>query len=841
MLTLIQLNPDDQKKPTAYHVRSGQKQVLGRRRGPVTLTDTRISRRHAELSIQNDVWVIRDLDSSNGTWVNGQRITGLCELEEGDRLVLGRTTLIVGHAEVTDADLAAEPDTPPADTESTGGAAIASLADSFDSHDSALAAASPSQPESLSKSSPETPDESGDNALDESDVDLDFELDEISLNFDDDLLDDSAVQAVADDDAEASGDRVALEARAMSNDASSLAPVVDQSDESAAEADASSQAVGAGEGSDAVDQNDDDDVEVDLYTATDDVAVPRRPDSPLDVAGRREQTPVEFDESDPGDAADDDAPPVVGLSLDLPAPAPGSQSERGKISGADDEGGGEEDGSLSDSLDDWLGIEADEIDAADDAGAADLPKTPVLQDTPDTPDTPHTTDEDKPISTSVAASESQSIASARSTAARDQERGSDLLDAETAPDNLAYSSSSRRGRGGREVRGGRGGRGWGKLVAAAVLLLAVGGAAFWALRGGDSDTPIAGLSDTDPLAVNTPGPDASPSNPPPPQTTPTPAPDRAASDTPPGSDPADNRATAKPDPFGQATVLTPPTPAPTPGINPTAPAPTDPADASVADGRPTAPDTGTANTTSAQQDATVPPTTPATGNAPAPGGVVTTPPAPAEPTVAEAAKPAVDEPTPPAPPVAAAVDARRIVFVVDASGSMVDSMNQGALSWLEAHLADLSETDEYTVLFFRSDEVIEVPPVGLKANSDATRQRTLAWIAPSAGNVRPRGKSEPMDALKKAGGYQPTDIYILSDDKFGQRSATASVEARDLEPLLGGLPVVVHTVQFFYPNPDDRRLEQIAKHFGGTYEFVKEPPFDLDGNASDMDLIGLSR
>ena len=100
MLTLILLSPDSNRKPRTFHLDGDRPEVLGRHGKTVRLSDSRISREHAEVSVQNGVWVIRDLGSSNGTWVNGERISTLCELEEGDRLQIGRLTLIVGHVEV---------------------------------------------------------------------------------------------------------------------------------------------------------------------------------------------------------------------------------------------------------------------------------------------------------------------------------------------------------------------------------------------------------------------------------------------------------------------------------------------------------------------------------------------------------------------------------------------------------------------------------------------------------------------------------------------------------------------------------------------------------------------
>lgn len=60
----------------------------------VVLADPEVSRRHAQLFFRDGVWVIRDLDSTNGTSINGVRV-GRSELRPGDLLVLGRQQLQV--------------------------------------------------------------------------------------------------------------------------------------------------------------------------------------------------------------------------------------------------------------------------------------------------------------------------------------------------------------------------------------------------------------------------------------------------------------------------------------------------------------------------------------------------------------------------------------------------------------------------------------------------------------------------------------------------------------------------------------------------------------------------
>lgn len=65
--------------------------VLGRRDScDVYLPDGSISRRHARLEPQKGGWVVTDLDSTNGTFVNGERVKTKA-LSPGDIIKLGAT------------------------------------------------------------------------------------------------------------------------------------------------------------------------------------------------------------------------------------------------------------------------------------------------------------------------------------------------------------------------------------------------------------------------------------------------------------------------------------------------------------------------------------------------------------------------------------------------------------------------------------------------------------------------------------------------------------------------------------------------------------------------------
>ncbi len=69
--------------------------LVGRHRGcDVVLSDLSVSRRHARLVFRDGRWILQELDSTNGTEVNGCRV-GRCELRPGDHVSLGDEHLMI--------------------------------------------------------------------------------------------------------------------------------------------------------------------------------------------------------------------------------------------------------------------------------------------------------------------------------------------------------------------------------------------------------------------------------------------------------------------------------------------------------------------------------------------------------------------------------------------------------------------------------------------------------------------------------------------------------------------------------------------------------------------------
>jgi ABC transport system ATP-binding/permease protein len=84
--------------------------VVGRsQRADLVLADEAVSREHARLSPEGMTVVVEDLDSANGTWVDGERIDSPCRVEEGTVILVGDTELVVSMESGEDALTPSEP------------------------------------------------------------------------------------------------------------------------------------------------------------------------------------------------------------------------------------------------------------------------------------------------------------------------------------------------------------------------------------------------------------------------------------------------------------------------------------------------------------------------------------------------------------------------------------------------------------------------------------------------------------------------------------------------------------------------------------------------------------
>lgn len=101
VLTVIQ-GPDKGKR---FDLPAHEPQLIGRSSEALPMSDTTVSRRHAELTPADGLWYIRDLGSQNGTWVNGVRLSERARLRPGDQIRCGSTLFVFGATETRDPEI----------------------------------------------------------------------------------------------------------------------------------------------------------------------------------------------------------------------------------------------------------------------------------------------------------------------------------------------------------------------------------------------------------------------------------------------------------------------------------------------------------------------------------------------------------------------------------------------------------------------------------------------------------------------------------------------------------------------------------------------------------------
>lgn len=89
--------------PGATFPLEGNQIIIGRDpASTISINDPEVSRRHARLIFQGGKYVLEDLGSTNGTFVNGQRLAGPHVLKAGDVVSLGEQIILMFDAIMVD-------------------------------------------------------------------------------------------------------------------------------------------------------------------------------------------------------------------------------------------------------------------------------------------------------------------------------------------------------------------------------------------------------------------------------------------------------------------------------------------------------------------------------------------------------------------------------------------------------------------------------------------------------------------------------------------------------------------------------------------------------------------
>ncbi|MHC4219918.1 MAG: FHA domain-containing protein [Planctomycetota bacterium] len=93
----------------SYYVLEDGMVVIGRdEHADIQIVDEMISRRHLEVTYdaEKEACRIKDLQSANGVFVGGKRISGEVEIKDGDTIRIGETSLLYTIKSIRDLDTA---------------------------------------------------------------------------------------------------------------------------------------------------------------------------------------------------------------------------------------------------------------------------------------------------------------------------------------------------------------------------------------------------------------------------------------------------------------------------------------------------------------------------------------------------------------------------------------------------------------------------------------------------------------------------------------------------------------------------------------------------------------
>ena len=171
--------------------------------------------------------------------------------------------------------------------------------------------------------------------------------------------------------------------------------------------------------------------------------------------------------------------------------------------------------------------------------------------------------------------------------------------------------------------------------------------------------------------------------------------------------------------------------------------------------------------------------------------------------------------------------ARRVVFLLDASGSMIGAY-PSAVDELIASLARMSEEQFAGVVAFRSGNAIAAPPGALVRMGPTFgqhgREQLRRWLLDE---VAPAGSSDPRTALRAAIALKPDSIVLVSAGLLG-----AGDLPTDRDVLLADLDSL---------NPKDPRTRRRSIQFACVHLMDPEPLGALSAIARDHGAPGAYR
>ncbi len=159
--------------------------------------------------------------------------------------------------------------------------------------------------------------------------------------------------------------------------------------------------------------------------------------------------------------------------------------------------------------------------------------------------------------------------------------------------------------------------------------------------------------------------------------------------------------------------------------------------------------------------------------------------------------------------------ARSIVYVMDRSGSMSDTFTLLQRELMRS-IGALDSEQMFNIIWFNQGQATEWSARMRKAT---TENKRAAFSAIK--NVVPEGQTEPMDAVRRALGFEPDVMFFLSDGDFGEDNEKVENLFRTRNRRKR---TIVNTILFIYDirGAGDNVLRSIAENNNGTFKHVTQ-------------------
>ncbi len=159
--------------------------------------------------------------------------------------------------------------------------------------------------------------------------------------------------------------------------------------------------------------------------------------------------------------------------------------------------------------------------------------------------------------------------------------------------------------------------------------------------------------------------------------------------------------------------------------------------------------------------------------------------------------------------IAAQPGATRIIYLIDRSGSMCNSIDY-VKSELKRCIGEVGEDNEFHIIFFSSEPPAEMPQRRLVAANRRNKRLAYEFID----SVEWRGKNDAAEGLRRAFACRPDMIYLLTDGLMGGDVGDLRAAIDLVKHLNVGGKTVVNTIDFLYRS-EGNALKQIAEQNNG--------------------------